>query len=146
MRHVSILWLAAAIGCSASTPPTGDLDVRTAVAPSSFRIGDSVTITFEVTNRGSASHTINVGICPSSFLVTTTEGTIVGPGTQLCDLMARTRTLAPGEQYTLEDHWIGGTNFGDPSKVMAPGTYLVRSRTITDRTDASSATIQIRAK
>jgi hypothetical protein len=141
---LAILALAA---CGSSSAPTGDLEVVTTVSPAAFRVGESVTVTVGIINRSDAPRTIDANGCPSPFIVTTTDGTIVAPAEQICSLGAVTKTLAPGERYERTENWTGRARAGDihaPATFLSPGSYVVRGLIYGPGVTTVSATVQIK--
>jgi hypothetical protein len=87
------------------------LRVTTTVSAETPRVGDAVTVTVTVTvtvkNIGQSPATIPANGCPEHFEIAKRDGTIVGPGTRLCSLVATSRVVQPGDQATFPESWTG---------------------------------------
>jgi hypothetical protein len=117
------------LACSDPSGPADDLTVRTVVQPAVFQAGNQVTVTVVVTNLGDVPHTIPASACPKPFDIETQQGVVVGPGEQICDAILITRTLAPGEEFSQQQVWIGDGIRGGidrPTALLPAGSYLVR--------------------
>jgi len=127
------------------TSPSGDWEISTTVAPSVFRVGQTVTVTVVVTNRADQSRTIETNVC-EPFQVTTPGGTVVGPATRICDAMSRPKTLVPGEQFVFTTTWSGdarGAGPTSPTAFLAPGTYVVHGLVHLSTFKSTPVTIQV---
>lgn len=135
------------VGCS--NPPTSssdDLVWAVGVTPSAFRVGDTATVQVVVTNRGIRPHDIMTNACPDSWVVTTTNGTVVGPRQLYCAAFLSYKTLAAGETYVFSTRTWTGDALSDlangPPKMLAPGDYVIRLRLAPER-KPSQVRIQI---
>lgn len=127
------------------TSPRGDLEVGTTVAPSVFRVGQTVTVTVVVTNRADQSRTIETNVC-EPFQVMTAGGTVVGPAVRICTAMSVAKTLMPGEQYVFTRAWSGdarGAGPTAPTTFLAPGTYVVNGLVYRTTFKSAPVTIQV---
>lgn len=136
----------AMVACSKSTAPSRGLETSTNVAPATFRAGDAVNVTVDVTNRSDQPRTIETNPCPDPFVVTNLAGVIVAPSERICSAVSMPRTLAPGEQYVFTQRWSGDARGPTPiaaAVILAPGTYSVRSRLEGPGIESSSTTIHV---
>ena len=139
----------AAAGCGESaTEPDGDLSVATAVAPTTFRPGDLVTVTVTVTNSGSRTRSVLADACEDPFTLTAADGTVLPPAPRVCTLDVKApREVAPGGSVAITRGWRGdvGSTTGSLGATPAPGTYTVRgfARTTDGATVVSNAPVQV---
>ena len=135
------------IACSRQmTSPTGRLEVTAKVAPSSFRVGETVTVIVTVANRRDGAQTIETNGCLAAFEVTTSGGTVVGPGQRICSLVSRPRTLEPGAQFIFSQTWSGDAiraGADAPLLMLTAGTYLVHGRSFGAEANNPAVIIQI---
>jgi hypothetical protein len=127
------------------TSPSGDLEVSTSVAPSVFRVGQTVTVTVVVTNRADQSRTIETNVC-EPFHVMTAGGTVVGPAARFCTASSLQKTLVPGEQFVFTTTWSGearGAGPTSPAAFLAPGTYVVHGLAYLSTFKSAPVTIQV---
>lgn len=112
--------------CSSATSPTADLGVVTTLSRAEFRAGDAIDVSITVTNHGTASRELNIATCPDPFIVTTEDGTVVGPALRGCTLELRTRDLRPGESFTYALLWLGDARSArhDQPQQIAPGNIF----------------------
>ena len=116
--------------CRSSTTPAPAFDVTVQLASPTVAVGRSVGVTVTVKNVGSSTFDLNVGSCPEPFIVTTSDGAVVGPAARGCLLILRIRELAPGESYSYDAQFAGsGLGSGDLGGTpLPPGSYLIRGR------------------
>lgn len=109
------------ISCSDPSAPADDLVVTASVAPSVLRPDEIAQVVVTITNRGSRTHSVRRSTCHASFVVSTEDGTFVGPPEpQICALIALAPTeLRRGEELVMPTQWWVA---GD----VSPGTYLLR--------------------
>ena len=127
------------------TSPRGDWEVSTSVAPSVFRVGQTVTVTVVVTNRADQSRTIETNVC-ELFQVMTAGGTVVGPAAKYCAASSFPKTLVPGEQFVFATTWSGDALLAGPTRpivFLAPGTYVVNGLAYLSTFKSASVTIQV---
>lgn len=130
----------AATGCGDSaTGPADDLTVTAGVAPTTFRAGDSVTITVTVTNAGPRTRSIVAQPCDDPFTVTAADGTVLPAVPRICALaLVPPREVAPGGSVTITRDWrgdVGSTAGGSLGASIAPGRYTLRGFVhVSDRT------------
>lgn len=138
--------LAAAACGDGSTEPADDLRVTTAVAPTSFRAGETVTVTVTVTNTGSVKRQVALEpSCPYPFTVRTPAGAKVGPEGEYCTLVVRPpRTVPAGGSVAVTAQWRGGPNL--VGGALAPGEYVVRgvARAIDAEGEVQSEPVTVR--
>lgn len=146
MRYIVIAALVVVACRRQVTSPFGRLEVTAGVVPSSFRTGDKVTVTVVVTNRAGRAQTIETNECFPSFEVTTSDGTVVGPGQRTCSAIAKQTVLEPGRQFVIAQTWSGDAvraGVDSPAVMLAPGTYLVHGRSFGGEADNPAVAIQI---
>lgn len=134
--------LAAASGCGKATAPLSNLVVAASVSAPVFRVDDSVVVTVTVRNTGDVVRTIETNLCPP-FIVTTADGTIVGPAEQLCTAISKPRSLRPGDEYQFTQPWAGSGRSTGGAVLPAPGTYVVRGAIAESNVENSTATIEV---
>jgi hypothetical protein len=82
-----------------------------------------------VFNRSSQPQTIGGDFCGFlGFEVTTSDGSVVGPGSVFCSAILILKTLAPGDQYSENQVWTGsaiGNGAGTQPQMLSPGAYIV---------------------
>ena len=112
-------------GRDTTAPDSWEYSVH--VDPSSFRVGDTVTVTVVVTNQGIYSRSIDTGLCPPRFTVRTPSDEIVAPGYRICSGLYSPKTLEAGGRHTFSYLWNGDALGAAPAVigVLSPGTYYV---------------------
>jgi hypothetical protein len=101
-----------------------ELVVVASISPSTFRAGDSVTVVVTVVNRSDVSQAIELNQCSRAFVVTTTDGSVVGPDAVGCLLYSARMALAPGASYSWSVPWFGRGS-APFSPMLKPGDYIV---------------------
>ena len=146
MRFTTVFVLLLVASCRSATSPVGALEVATAVSPSSFRVGESVSVVVTVTNRTDQAQTIDSNSCPVAFEVTTADGSVVGPRPRVCSAVFIPKILAAGEQFVFTQTWSGdafGAGVDSPPAMLGPGTYLVRGRSFGAISNSSAVDVHI---
>ena len=133
-KWVGMFPLLAAISCRYATAPEPDVVMTAHVSRSTFRVGDTVTVTVVIANRGREVRSVPSKDCPWPFVVTTPEGMVVGPdfGARECLLDLPSVKLGPGEQLEFTAQWNGSAIRTSPDvpAMLPSGTYLVRGQIV----------------
>ena len=109
-----------ATACRSSTEPFADVHVVTSV--SSLGVpGAPIAISTTIVNGSERAFTFDSGACPRRFRVETSGGLMVALREQVCDLLSRPLTLAPGERYRFDESWDGK----DASGIQMIGAFRV---------------------
>jgi hypothetical protein len=110
------------------TLATTKLDAVVSVIPDSFRLGDSVRVNVTITNHGPVATQVSTP-CPGPFVVTTSDGTRLGPDPATpCTLIAVVHELAAGQELVLSEVWGRRSLIGTPApnwSFLTPGDLLV---------------------
>ena len=93
-----------ATACRSSTEPFADVHVVTSVSARGIA-GVSIAINTTIVNGSNRAFTFDSGACPRRFRVETSGGLTVALREQVCDLLSRPLTLAPGERYQFDESW-----------------------------------------
>lgn len=137
MRHVHrpLLLVAGTVACGGLTGPDvvwpeRDLRVTTAVSRATLRQWDTLTVTLAVHNAGRVAYDIVTDRCVDAFVVTTTDGSVVGPGPIICSLIGTPLdriSVAPGASIVLRRTWLATGAQGGHAASLASREYLVRA-------------------
>ena len=123
---VLFLGLFLLIGCGDGEllGPAG-LMFEATVTPSTFRVGDSVSVQVTLRNVSARTRTIDIGDCPPYFFVTNSSEQVIAPGYRLCSAISRPRELQPGEHHRYDYRWNGDARgiAIDVAAVLTPGSY-----------------------
>ncbi|MEP6778248.1 MAG: hypothetical protein ABJC26_00050 [Gemmatimonadaceae bacterium] len=145
MRAKIVLMTAFLASCSAVTSPKGSVRATVSVSSSVLRLGIPMVVRITVENTGTKAVTIAANECPEQFVVTRADGTIVGPGTRICSLGARSQVLQAGEQVVFSSTWSGdalplGSNAANGT--LPPGNYLIKP-SVLELASTNSVPIQV---
>lgn len=137
---ISLVALFAA--CSTAPNAADGFSVVTTVSPAQFRAGDQVSVHVVVRNISYETRTIAGNNCPYAFVVVGADGSIVGPGDQICTAQMETVHLPPQGEYSWTQTWTGGARTTSP-QLLPPGTYVVRGRLMDGGSRNAGATVTI---
>ncbi|MEP6765273.1 MAG: hypothetical protein ABJB66_13230 [Gemmatimonadaceae bacterium] len=129
MRTKIVVMAVFLASCSALTGSKESLRATASVSSSVLRPGESIVVRVTVLNPGTIPLKIGANACPEQWVVSRTDGTIVGPGSRICSLESRVQVLQPGEQVVFSSVWNGdalpvGSN--DANTMLPPGNYIIK--------------------
>lgn len=123
------------LGCVDPTAPAKALVMTASIDRPTFQLGDTITVTLTVVNRGERSRTLTTSVCPLlPFVLTNADGIEVGQGLVPggCLLTLEATTLAPGGHVVFKVRWEGSVQKRVPNscETLGPGTYLLHPRLV----------------
>lgn len=147
----AMLLVLAAVGCARPTEPDEGLEVLVELSSDVFRPGEPLGVTITAVNRGTLTVPIIGNPCQGAngaFVVTTADGTLIGPGEALCTLVGiPPRQFAPGEQIVIQTTWEGDSRLSrtnSPPVYVDPGEYQLRGQILTTSGRVLSAPASVR--
>jgi hypothetical protein len=148
IRSVCVVLVAAAlVGCTDTTESRQKLEVSIALSSAEVKPGESIEVTVTAVNRGTRPVVIAANPCPDPFVVTTASDEVVGPGPQVCALIAISQEIAPGDDFVFRAAWDGDAAGGQPGGspvFLNPGEYRVRGQVLADYAMVESAPVPVR--
>lgn len=131
----------AASGVGGGTVESGDLLVATSTDKSTVGSGQSLTITITVTNKMSASRTLQFASgCQTDFEFLDSRGDVAAKSQQMCTQALTQRTLAAGGSFVDTHVWSRAPL--EPNQLV-PGTYRLRGVLLATRDTVRSAPVDV---
>jgi hypothetical protein len=115
-----LISLLVSAACQSSTEPFAGVHVVTSVEARGIAAAP-IAISTTIVNQSNRSFTFDGGACPSRFRIESADGLRIELPEQTCAAMAFSVTLAPGENYQLNEIWDGK----DASGVRLIGAYRI---------------------
>jgi hypothetical protein len=105
--------------------PSAPLAAGVEFIPSTFRVGDTVTVVVTVVNRGAEAVNMEQNQCPWPFVIMTSRGAVVGPSSELCLAYTSGFALQPRAAYSWTMRWSGRGSAAESTPALKPGEYVV---------------------